>query len=166
MSTASSLDPDAGAAPGIRPPGRDAAALGPSDLSDSGSDSLGPTGLDEATLGDTSDSAGTGVDPTPIDDDGDGATDIGFDRVVDAAEAGLGSGLDQAEEARLGVTDDALDPHDEAGAALAPDPDAQRALRDLRRAEMAQEDDPDDDDEDADGDPDDVPLFDRTTRDR
>jgi hypothetical protein len=34
--------------------------------------------------------------------------DIGFDRVVGADEAGLGGGLDQAEEARLGVTDEEL----------------------------------------------------------
>ena len=34
--------------------------------------------------------------------------DTGFDRVVEADEAGLGGGLDQAEEARLGVTDEEL----------------------------------------------------------
>ena len=34
--------------------------------------------------------------------------DTGFDRVVGAGEAGLGGGLDQAEEARLGVTDEEL----------------------------------------------------------
>ena len=34
--------------------------------------------------------------------------DIGFDRVVGAEEAGLGGGLDQAEEAQLGVTDEEL----------------------------------------------------------
>jgi hypothetical protein len=34
--------------------------------------------------------------------------DIGFDRVVRSEEAGLGGGLDQAEEARLGVTDEEL----------------------------------------------------------
>jgi hypothetical protein len=33
-------------------------------------------------------------------------TDRGFDRVVRAEEAGLGAGLDQAEEGRLGVTDE------------------------------------------------------------
>jgi hypothetical protein len=36
------------------------------------------------------------------------AGDIGFDRVVQADEAGLGGGLDQAEEAQLGVTDEEL----------------------------------------------------------
>ena len=35
-------------------------------------------------------------------------TDIGFDRVVGADEAGLGGGLDQAEEAQLGITDEEL----------------------------------------------------------
>lgn len=35
--------------------------------------------------------------------------DIGFDRVVGADEAGLGSGLDQAEEAQLGVTDEEIE---------------------------------------------------------
>jgi hypothetical protein len=34
--------------------------------------------------------------------------DIGFDRVVGSEEVGLGGGLDQAEEARLGVTDEEL----------------------------------------------------------
>lgn len=41
--------------------------------------------------------------------DGDsGGSDIGFDRVVRGNEAGLGGGLDQAEEAQLGVTDEEL----------------------------------------------------------
>jgi hypothetical protein len=35
-------------------------------------------------------------------------SDRGLDRVVGADEAGLGAGLDQAEEARLGVTDNDL----------------------------------------------------------
>ena len=34
--------------------------------------------------------------------------DIGFDRVVGPDEAGLGGGLDQAEEAQLGITDEEL----------------------------------------------------------
>ena len=40
--------------------------------------------------------------------DSSSAGDIGFDRVVNASEAGLGGGLDQAEEAQLGVTDEEL----------------------------------------------------------
>jgi hypothetical protein len=35
--------------------------------------------------------------------------DIGFDRVVGPDEAGLGRGLDQAEEAQLGVTDEEIE---------------------------------------------------------
>jgi hypothetical protein len=34
--------------------------------------------------------------------------DTGFDRVVGADEVGLGGGLDQAEEAQLGITDEEL----------------------------------------------------------
>lgn len=34
--------------------------------------------------------------------------DTGFDRIVGPDEAGLGGGLDQAEEAQLGVTDEEL----------------------------------------------------------
>ncbi|HEU5138279.1 MAG TPA: hypothetical protein VFU13_24245, partial [Steroidobacteraceae bacterium] len=34
--------------------------------------------------------------------------DIGADRIVNAEEAGLGGGLDQAEEAQLGVTDEEI----------------------------------------------------------
>ena len=122
MSTPSNLDPDALPGRGsLRPPGHDTGALGPSDLSDTGSDSVGQSGYDEAILSDTGDSVGTGVDASPIEpDDGDTGHDIGFDRVVRADEAGLGAGLDQAEEARHGVTDEALDPVDEAGAALDP----------------------------------------------
>jgi hypothetical protein len=46
-----------------------------------------------------------GVDPvwdTRVD------ADIGFDRVVDESEAGLGGGLDQAEEAQFGITDEEI----------------------------------------------------------
>ena len=39
----------------------------------------------------------------------DSGGDIGFDRVVRGNEAGLGGGLDQAEEAQLGVTDEELE---------------------------------------------------------
>jgi hypothetical protein len=122
MSIGSTLDPDAvSSAAAARPPGHDNGSLGPSDLSDTGSDSVGSTGLDPAILADDGDSTGTGVDPSPADrrsDDVD--ADIGFDRVVTADEAGLGGGLDQAEEARYGITDEALDPVDEAGASVEP----------------------------------------------
>jgi hypothetical protein len=44
------------------------------------------------------------VDIEPVNLD----ADIGFDRVVASEEAGLGGGLDQAEEAQLGITDEEL----------------------------------------------------------
>lgn len=133
MSAGSTLDPDAGSIPPIRPPGHDAGSLGPSDLSDTGSDSLGPTGLGPATLAEDSDAAGTGVDPSHGDVDDGRVADVGFDRIVGASEAGLGGGLDPAEEAWAGTTDEAIDPRDEAGAALAPlgaddDPDDAEAI--------------------------------------
>jgi hypothetical protein len=131
MSIGSTLDPDAvSGTPAARPPGHDTGSLGPSDLSDTGSDSVGSTGLDPAILAEDGDSTGTGVDPSPVDprsDDTD--SDIGFDRVVSAGEAGLGGGLDQAEEARYGVTDGAIDPMDEAGAPLDPSVGGARARR-------------------------------------
>ena len=40
---------------------------------------------------------------------GEVGADIGFDRVVGADDAGLGGGLDQAEEAQLGITDEELE---------------------------------------------------------
>ena len=123
MTAGSTLDPDAMPDPGLRrPPGHDTGSLGPSDRSDTGSDSVGPQGYDAPILAEDADSVGTGVDPSPfVSDDGDDGPDIGFDRIVAADEAGLGGGLDQAEEARYGVTDEALDPVDEAGASLEPD---------------------------------------------
>jgi hypothetical protein len=118
--------------------GHDVATLGPSDTSDSGQDMAGPGGVDEDRLhldrgtnedmeagsmndieagkdigdremDDTSDAEGTGEHltggPEP---DVHANTDRGFDRVVRPEEAGLGAGLDQAEEAWLGVTDEDL----------------------------------------------------------
>jgi hypothetical protein len=80
------------------PPGHDVKSLGPGDSSDSGSDMAGrEISEDETTEGEI---AG-GEDVTE-------ATDVGPDRVVNADEAGLGDGLDQAEEAQLGITDEEL----------------------------------------------------------
>ena len=45
-----------------------------------------------------------GVDDEPV----SLGADIGFDRVVASEEVGLGGGLDQAEEAQLGITDEEL----------------------------------------------------------
>ena len=78
--------------------------IGPSDSSDTGADMMGVDG-DEST-----DRQGTG-ERASVDDDpnlGD-SSDIAADRVVPAEEAGLGDGLDQAEEAQLGITDEELD---------------------------------------------------------
>ena len=92
--------------------GHDMRALGPSDSSDSGSDLAAPgTDRDVGDLGmdDNSDRAGTGEHLTAgreprIRPDQDRDTD----RVVSADEAGLGDGLDQAEEARAGKTHEEL----------------------------------------------------------
>jgi hypothetical protein len=119
--------------------GHDTASLGPGDSSDSGSDMAGPglidddrLGLDRGTNEDTeagrddvadagpsvgdlgmdenSDRSGTGERSAAgkeprIQREGDRDTD----RVVGRGEAGLGGGLDQAEEARIGKTDEKLD---------------------------------------------------------
>jgi hypothetical protein len=57
----------------------------------------------------TSDRSGTG-ERLSVGDDSElrVAADIAPDRIVGADEAGLGGGLDQAEEAQLGVTDEEL----------------------------------------------------------
>ena len=110
--------------------GHDVASLGPSDTSDSGSDMKGPGLVDDdalhldrgtnedpedGTLGkieageavgdrdmdDTSDSKGTGEHLTAGKDPRIRPNeDRGADRVVGEGEAGLGRGLDEAEEAR------------------------------------------------------------------
>ena len=76
---------------------------GPSDSSDSGSDLSGEDLTESAT-----DRQGTGerasVEPeTPL------GGDIAPDRIVSGRDAGLGGGLDQAEEAQLGITDEELE---------------------------------------------------------
>jgi hypothetical protein len=116
--------------------GHDTKSLGPSDSSDSGSDMAGPGLVDDDLLGldrgtnqdieagrhnvadagrdvgdlgmdDNSDRYGTGEHMTAGQEPGVRANaDVGFDRVVGADEAGLGRGLDQAEEAQLGITDE------------------------------------------------------------
>ena len=67
--------------------GHDTRSLGPSDSSDSGSDLAAP-----------------GKEPRRR-----VSADRGADRVIDAGEAGLGGGLDQAEEARRGKTDEEIE---------------------------------------------------------
>ncbi len=116
----STLDPDNLA---NRPPlpqkGHDIRSLGPSDSSDSGSDMAG-SDPEEGNLIDAERGDSIGRDDDS-DRNGTGehlsanrephlrvAGDIEVDRIVDASEAGLGGGLDQAEEARLGVTDESV----------------------------------------------------------
>ena len=119
--------------------GHDVKSLGPSDSSDSGSDMAGPGLIDDDAIGlergtnedteagrdDVAD-AGSSVGNLGMDGNSDRygtgehltagkdpniriAGDIGFDRIVDANEAGLGGGLDQAEEALLGITDEEIE---------------------------------------------------------
>lgn len=83
--------------------GRDIASLGPSDSSDTGADMMGLTGLDS-----TSDRQGTG-ERLDVEDVGDDTEELALDRVITSREAGLGGGLDQAEEAQLGITDEELE---------------------------------------------------------
>lgn len=78
--------------------------LGPSDSSDSAADMLGIPGDDDT------DRNGTGerMDVESISAER-ASSDVKPDRVVRAEEAGLGDGLDQAEEAQLGTTDEELE---------------------------------------------------------
>lgn len=87
------------------PKGRDIRSLGPSDSSDTGADMTGVGGLDNTT-----DRNGTG-ERASLENDAelDAESDIAADDIVDAEEAGLGGGLDQAEEAQLGITDEEID---------------------------------------------------------
>jgi hypothetical protein len=58
---------------------------------------------------DSSDSYAEGQELSTDTDAVPNPSDLKTDRVVTDKEAGLGGGLDQAEEARLGVTDEELD---------------------------------------------------------
>jgi hypothetical protein len=120
------------------PAGHDVKSLGPSDSSDSGSDMAGPGLVDDDALnldrGTNADSeagshnvanAGASVGDLGMDDNSDRYgtgerltagkepgvrvnADRDTDRIVGSNEAGLGGGLDQAEEAQLGITDEDL----------------------------------------------------------
>ena len=117
--------------PASVPPGHDVKSLGPSDSSDSGSDMAGPglidadmMNLDRGTMEDLEAGdddiadAGTSVGDVDMDENSDrngtgtrmsadlepragDASDIAPDRVVGPGEAGVGDGLDEAEEAQL-----------------------------------------------------------------
>ncbi len=77
-------------------------SLGPSDSSDTGADMMGLGGLDS-----TSDRHGTGERASvEVEADVDAQADLSVDDIVSASQAGLGGGLDQAEEAQLGITDE------------------------------------------------------------
>lgn len=100
-----------------------APGIGPSDSSDAGSDLVGLDLSDDELevlsenadrignpgLDASSDRSGTGERMSAGTESVHDAADIGFDRVVDAGEAGLGAGLDQAEEAQLGITDEEIE---------------------------------------------------------
>ena len=85
--------------------GRTEPKIGPSDSSDTMADRPGAENTD-------SDAGGTGervtVGKVPSGEIRSSQHDVGVDRIVDSSEAGLGGGLDQAEEARLGKTDEQL----------------------------------------------------------
>jgi len=83
--------------------GRDLRSSGPSDSSDAGADLIERESSDSA-----SDRNGTG-ERLNLESDVEPDADLGADRIVSAEEAGLGGGLDQAEEAQLGVTDEEID---------------------------------------------------------
>jgi hypothetical protein len=88
------------------PKGHDIRSLGPSDSSDTGADMVGV----EGALDSTTDRQGTGERTTVGSEfEANIGADIAADRVVESDEAGLGGGLDQAEEAQLGITDEEVD---------------------------------------------------------
>jgi len=148
------------------PKGHDTKSLGPSDSSDSGSDMAGPGLLDEEELkldrgtnedaeagqqgsadagpsigdvnmDDNSDSSGTGEHLTAGKDPRIRVSgDIDTDRIVTSDEAGLGAGLDEAEEAILGMTDEEIE-----AAARSADEELDDPSR--RRAELEHDQDSD-----------------------
>lgn len=79
--------------------GSDTRALGPSDSTDSGSDFASGRAAGAEELLSDSDAAGTGERAGVGRHDGE-AADTSVDRIVGSEEAGLGGGLDQAEEAQ------------------------------------------------------------------
>jgi hypothetical protein len=123
---------------GDLPPGHDTRSLGPSASSDSGSDMAGPGLIDDDALpldhGTNEDpeagrndiaNAGASVGDVDMDDNSDrfgtgerraagkepsirAGHDVGVDRIIGPDEAGLGRGLDEAEEAQLGIRDEDL----------------------------------------------------------
>ena len=82
--------------------GRADPKIGPSDSSDSFADR--PNESTDTDAGGTGERSTAGRDPQSEVHD-----ERGTDRVVDSREAGLGGGLDQAEEGRLGITDEEIE---------------------------------------------------------
>jgi hypothetical protein len=103
MAKRNMLDPDNPSEPDTTR-GRDSRSIGPSDSSDAGSDLAGLDRNDDTDRGGTGERLGPGDESEVSGAD----SDIGFDRVVGPEEAGLGGGLDQAEEAIAGITDEEI----------------------------------------------------------
>ncbi len=101
MAGGSTLDPDnlPGNSSGGLSRGSDTGSLGPSDSTDSGSDFAAGTAASPEELISDSDAAGTGERAGVGNEEGAGE-DIGVDQVVDAGDAGLGTGLDEEELAK------------------------------------------------------------------
>jgi hypothetical protein len=85
-----------------RSQGRADPKIGPSDSSDTFADR--PNESTDTDDGGTGERATAGRDPHS-----EVHNERGVDRVVDSRDAGLGGGLDQAEEGRLGVTDEEIE---------------------------------------------------------
>jgi hypothetical protein len=83
---------------------RKPARIGPSDTSDTIADRPGEL-LSDSDAEYTGERANPGIDPHAELHE----AEYGVDRVVGPADAGLGGGLDEAEEAQLGVTDEELE---------------------------------------------------------
>ena len=128
----------------LPPAGHDTRSLGPSDSSDSGSDMAGPGLIDDDALpldrGTNEDqeagpddvaNAGTSVGDPDMEDNSDRYgtgerraagkepsvrpdSDVDTDRIIGPDEAGLGHGLDAAEEAQLGIRDEDLETDEDA----------------------------------------------------
>ena len=81
--------------------GRADPKIGPSDSSDTISDRPNEPATDTDAEG-TGDRPTVGMVKPP-------RPEVATDRVVNGEEAGLGGGLDQAEEAQLGITDEELE---------------------------------------------------------
>ncbi len=102
MAGGSTLDPDnVDEGSGTSVSRADTGTLGPSDSTDSGSDVAVGSATSPEELVSDSDRFGTG-DRAGVGREQGAGEDVGFDQAVDADDAGLGTGLDEAELARKG----------------------------------------------------------------